>query len=76
MEKPKDRKGKITWTGPVLGSDRLIVAGSGGQALSVSPYSGKILGKEEMPDGVTISPVIAQDTLIFLSDDAELVSYH
>ena len=74
-ENPKKRKGKITWTGPVLGSDRLILAGSGGQALSISPYSGEILGKEEMPDGVTISPLIVQDTLIFLSDDAELVSY-
>jgi len=71
----KRRKGKITWTGPVLGSDRLILAGSGGKALSISPYSGKILGQKKMPDGVTISPVIAQNTLIFLSDDAELVSY-
>ena len=74
-KRPKRRKGKITWTGPVLGSDRLIVAGSNGEALSISPYSGKILSKVKMPDGVTISPIIAQGTLIFLSDDAELVSY-
>ena len=72
---PKRHKGKITWTGPVLGSDRLIVAGSNGEAMSVSPYSGKILSKVDMPDGVTISPIIAQDTIIFLSDDAELVTY-
>jgi outer membrane protein assembly factor BamB len=71
----KKRTGKIIWTGPVLGSDRLILAGSNGEAISVSPYSGKILGKEEMPDSVTISPIIAQNTLIFLSDDAKLVSY-
>ena len=72
---PKKRTGKITWTGPVLGSDRLILASSNGEALSFSPYSGKILGKVKMPDGVTIGPLIVQDTLIFLSDDAELVSY-
>jgi outer membrane protein assembly factor BamB len=75
-ENQKTRKGKLTWTGPVLGSDRLVLASSGGQALSISPYSGEILGKKKMPDGVTISPIIAQDTLIFLSDDAKLVSYH
>ena len=69
------RKGKITWTGPVLGSDRLIVAGSNGEAISISPYSGEMLGKEKMPDGVTISPIIALNKLIFLSDDAKLVSY-
>jgi outer membrane protein assembly factor BamB len=72
---PKRHKGKITWTGPVLGSDRLIVAGSNGEAMSVSPYSGKILSKVDMPDGVTISPIIAQDTIMFLSDEAELVTY-
>ena len=71
----KNRTGKITWTGPVLGSDRLIVASSNSEAYSISPYTGKILSKQEMPDSVTISPIIAKDKLIFLSDDAELVSY-
>ncbi len=74
-EDPEDREGKITWTGPVLASDRLIVAGSTGEALSVSPYSGKVLGKVEMPDSVSISPIVVQDSLLFLSDDAELVAY-
>jgi outer membrane protein assembly factor BamB len=74
-EDPEDRSGKITWTGPVLASDRLIVAGSTGEAISLSPYSGKVLGKVEMPDGVTISPIVAQDLLLFLSDDAEIVAY-
>ena len=74
-EDPEDREGKITWTGPILASDRLIVAGSSGEALSVSPYSGKVLGKVEMLDSVSISPIVVQDTLLFLTDDAELVAY-
>jgi len=74
-EDPEDREGKITWTGPILASDRLIVAGSTGEALSISPYSGKVLGKVEMPDSVSISPIVVQDSLLFLSDDAELVAY-
>ena len=74
-EDPEDREGKITWTGPILASDRLIVAGSSGEALSVSPYSGKVLGKVEMLDSVSISPIVIQDFLLFLSDDAELVAY-
>ena len=63
------------WTGPVLTSDRLIVTGSTGEALSISPYSGQIRGKVEMPDGVTIGPIVARDTIYFLSDDADLVAY-
>lgn len=71
----KDREGRIIWTGPLLASDRLIVAGSGGVATAVSPYTGKILGNVKMPDAVTVAPVIADKTVYFLSDDAELVAY-
>ena len=74
-EDQEDRTGKILWTGPVLASDRLIVTGSTGEALSISPYNGRILGKVEMPDGVTIGPIVAQNTIYFLSDDADLVAY-
>ena len=74
-EDPEDKTGRIIWTGPVLTSDRLIVAGSTGEALSISPYSGQTLGKIEMPDGITIGPIVALDTIYFLSDDADLIAY-
>ena len=65
----------ILWTGPVLVGDRLIVAGSNGEAMAVSPYDGRVLGKLEMPDAVTVPPVVANGTLYILSDDAELVAF-
>jgi outer membrane protein assembly factor BamB len=74
-ENPGDKKGRIAWTGPVLASDRLIVASSLGIALSISPYTGKILSKLELPDSVSIPPVIADDTLLFVTDDGDLVAY-
>jgi len=74
-EDPEDREGIITWTGPLLVSDRLIVASSDGVAVAVSPYSGKILGSEDMPDGVSIPPVVAGETVYFLADDATLAAY-
>ena len=40
----------------------------------VSPED-PLIKKVKMPDGVTISPIIARNKLIFLSDDAKLVSY-
>ncbi|HZD24981.1 MAG TPA: PQQ-binding-like beta-propeller repeat protein, partial [Alphaproteobacteria bacterium] len=72
---PKDRKNPIEWVGPVLISDRLVVAGSNGYAVSVSPYTGKILGRIELPDAVRIAPVVADGTLYFLTDDADLIAY-
>ena len=74
-EDPEDKTGRIIWTGPVLTSDRLIVTSSTGEALSISPYSGQTLGKIEMPDGITIGPIVALDTIYFLSDDADLIAY-
>lgn len=69
------KKPAIIWTGPLLVSDRLIVAGSHGRAIAVSPYSGKVLGIERMPDGVTVSPVVADRVIYFLTDDADLIAY-
>ncbi|WP_239988745.1 outer membrane protein assembly factor BamB family protein [Paramagnetospirillum kuznetsovii] len=74
-QKPKDKEGRILWSGPVLASDRLIVGSSDGKLVSLSPYSGDMLGWEEAPDGVSISPIVANGTLYFLTDDADLVAY-
>jgi len=71
----EDKKGRIVWSGPVLASDRLIVASSEGEAWAVSPYTGEVIGREELPDGVRIAPIIADDTLIFVTDEGELVAY-
>jgi len=74
-EDQEDLEDPILWTGPVLVGDRLIVAGSNEEAVAVSPYDGRLLGKLEMPDAVTVPPVVANGTLYILSDDAELVAY-
>ncbi|NQW00234.1 MAG: PQQ-binding-like beta-propeller repeat protein [Rhodospirillales bacterium] len=75
FENPEDLADPITWTGPILASDRLIVAGSNGEALAVSPYSGKVLGVVKMPDRVSVPPIVANGSVFFLADDARLVAY-
>ncbi len=75
FEDEEDKEDPIVWSGPILAGDRLILAGSHGEVLSVSPYTGRILGSEEMPDGIPVSPVAADRSVYFLSDDAELLAY-
>lgn len=70
----RDLRQTIEWAGPVLASDRLIIAGSHGEALSVSPYTGEVIGWLPMQDGVTIQPVIANDTIYFLDEDGTLLA--
>ncbi len=74
-EDPESQENPIIWTGPILVSDRLIAAGSHGKALAISPYSGRFLGSIELPDGVSVPPVIAGGSVYFLADDADLVAY-
>ena len=73
-ENPEKKKDPITWAGPVLAGDRLIVVASTGEALSVSPYTGQALGRSEFPDGVFLDPVVADDTLFVLTDEADLIA--
>ena len=75
FEDPEDQEDPITWTGPVLVRDRLIVAGSHGGVLAVSPYTGRILGQEGLPDGVSVAPVVVDSSVYFLSTEAELLAY-
>jgi outer membrane protein assembly factor BamB len=65
----------IIWTGPILVSNRLLVAGSNGVALAISPYTGKILGKEKLPSGVSVAPIVANSTVYFLSNNADISAY-
>src|SRR5215813_2418069 len=71
----KKRKDPITWAGPVLGGDRLIVLSSDGDAVSVSPYTGDPLGRENLPAGGYFAPAIADNSLYVLTDDSNLSAY-
>lgn len=74
-EDPEDRAGRITWSGPTLASDRLIVTGSNGVLLSVDPYDGTVLGQVEIASGISLPPAVAGDTLFFLTDEADLLAF-
>lgn len=74
-EDERRKRDAITWAGPVLAGDRLILAGSNEYALSISPYTGDLLGQIELPDGILIAPAVANGTLYFLTDDGDLIAY-
>lgn len=75
FEDEEDQEDLIQWTGPVLAGDRLLVGSSHEEIWSVSPYSGKILGRVEVSGPVLISPVVARETVYVLTDEADLIAY-
>ena len=72
---PEDKDGPIVWQGPVLAGDRLVLLGSNGKAVSVSPYDGEVLGAIDLPGRPAVPPVVADETLYILTDDATLTAY-
>jgi outer membrane protein assembly factor BamB len=73
-ENAEAREGAIFWSGPLLVSDRLIVVGSNGSALSISPYSGRFLGRIALPGDVELAPIAANGMVYILTNDGELVA--
>lgn len=73
-EDEEEKEDPIFWAGPVLAGDRLIVTGTTGEALSISPYTGEIMGRIDLPSAAHLPPVVADGTIYFLADDARLVA--
>ena len=74
-EDPEDAIDQIVWNGPLLVHDRLLITGSDGSILSISPYTGEFLGKIDLDDPINISPIIADGFVYILTDGAELIAF-
>lgn len=74
FEDPEDREGPISWSGPILLSDRLVLVSSNGLAVAISPYDGAVLGQSALPDGVYVAPVAAGGTVYVLTEGADIVA--
>jgi outer membrane protein assembly factor BamB len=74
FEDEQDQERPIFWSGLVLAGDRLLVGSSHGELWSVSPYTGKLLGKVDVGDPVFLPAVVAKDTVFVLTDNAKLIA--
>jgi outer membrane protein assembly factor BamB len=63
----------ILWGGPVLAGDRLLVGGTTGELLAISPYNGEIMGKVDMHAPIRLAPVVSNRTIYVLTDNGQLI---
>lgn len=71
---PDRRKEAVLWHGPTLAGDRLIVTSSHGYAVAISPYDGSFISGMKLPDDMEMAPIVVNETLYFLTRDAELIA--
>lgn len=70
----KKRKERTVWTGPLLAGNRLIVASSRGDVKALDPRSGTIVKEMTLKAPIFVPPVIANETVYLLTDEAKLVA--
>ena len=68
------RHNPVQWNGPVLASDRLLVGGSTGELLALSPYTGEVVGKLDIRDPMRLAPVVANRVVYILTDSGRLIA--
>jgi len=75
FENQKKREDLISWTAPVLAGNRLFIASTHGYLMSLSPYTGEVLSVVELPDGVRMDPIVVDQTLLLLTEKADLLAF-
>lgn len=75
FENEKKKSKPLHWHGPLMASDRLLLAGSDGKIIEMDPNTGDITKTTKTKKTIRISPIIAQKTLYILAEDGTLVAY-
>jgi len=70
-----DNRNGIFGTGPLLASNRLLVATSNGYVFAVSPYTGDVISYISVSEGIELPPIMADGTLLLTTRDADIIAY-
>ena len=69
------RLDRVEWYGPVLAANRLVLASSTGLLITVSPSTGKLLGRVQNRGGFVAPPVIVENTMLLVTENGDLIAY-
>ena len=71
----KKKSGPIRYKGPILAGGRLILVSSQGALINVDPENGGFLSQTSVGAPITLSPVVANNTLYILDDNGRLHAF-
>ncbi|CAH2601536.1 Outer membrane protein assembly factor BamB [Rhodovastum atsumiense] len=74
FEDEKKQEDPIRWIGPVLAGGRLLLGGSDGTLAMINPITGEVLGRQELPGPLSVSPAVAGGMVYLVTQDATLVA--
>jgi outer membrane protein assembly factor BamB len=71
----KKKKNAISWTGPILAGNRLIVASSDGRLANIDPSNGALQSVTNAGGPVFLPPVVANNSLYILDNSGRLTAW-
>lgn len=74
FRKQKDKKGRVSYAGPILASRQIIVANSLGELIALSPQTGEVQKTIKLGGEVFLEPISVGDKLIILADNGRLIA--
>jgi len=74
FESERRRRDRIAWAGPVMAGGRLVLAGSHGRAAILSATDGTIQRQVNLGDTVFVAPIIVNETIYIVTDEARLIA--
>ncbi|MCA8898158.1 MAG: PQQ-binding-like beta-propeller repeat protein [Hyphomonas sp.] len=74
FQKEKKKKKRISYSGPIVASGRIVVASSTGELLAFSPQTGEQVASLKLGGKIYLEPIAVQDKLLVLTDEAKLIA--
>ncbi len=74
FEDPRERKDRIAWAGPLVVSGQVFVASSHGEAVLLNAYDGEIVREYELRDDVYVAPIVVNETIYIVTDEARVIA--
>jgi len=74
FEDVRERRNRIAWAGPILASGRVFLASSHGEGVLLNAYDGSIVREYELRDDVYVAPIVANETIYIVTDEARVIA--
>lgn len=71
----KNKGGQVTWFGPILAGNRLVLTNSLGDVTFASPNDGSIVNRIETKDSFALPPIVANSTLYTLGQSGKITAF-
>ncbi len=71
----EDEEDTIVWQGPIMLDGKLLVVGSYGEIAFLNPENGNLISRNKVAESIQLPPVYADEKLILLNSDANLMVY-